>query len=424
MANIVFFSLLFSPDGVSTAQLVTDLAIGLKEKGHKITVVAGKPHYNVDSDARAKQHLERRFGGLLFSSEIGGVKVYHVPILPKGNRVYSRILDYLTYHIYSTVYGLLFLKGGDLIFSTTPPPTIGLNAWFIARIRKKPFIYNIREIFPDVLTDMGLIKNKTTIQILRWLESKVYENCDAIVVLSDNFQEILLEKGAPRHRLHMIPDFIDLDFIRPQPKENDFSERLGLCDKFVVQYAGNIGLTQGFDLIIEAARNLAGYSDIRFLVVGGGARYDWLENEIAKNKLENIILRPYQPRNMVPYIYGTADICLIVLKGDTAKTTIPSKIYTIMGSARPALVSADSGSELSRLVERAGCGWIVKPDDPAALTEGILAAYEAKDNLPAMGRNGRVFVEKFFSKEYVISRYDDLIGRLLVKTGDKGSSHA
>lgn len=420
MPKILFLSLLISPDGVSTAQLVADLAVGLHRKGCEITVIAGTPHYNVDSDARAKQPLRKRFGGLYFESEIEGVKIIHVPIPPKGKRVYSRIYDYAVYHGFNLFYGLLFAHNYDLIFSTTPPPTIGLNAAILSSLKKVPFIYNIREIFPDVLFDMGLIRNRRIIELLENIEKYVYRKSSAIVVISNNFKREMLKKGIDPAKLYLIPDFTDTDFIVPIQRRNEFSKIHGLNEKFVVQYAGNIGLTQGFDLILKAARELQQYEDIHFLIVGGGSKYEWLESEIANTSSKNITLLPYQPHSIVPLIYATADICLVPLKGDTAKSTIPSKIYTIMAAARAVLVSVDSDSELAWLVNEAGCGWVVEPDRIDALTQGIIKSYEERDKSSVLGDSGRKYAEVNYSRDSVINKYDDLIKSLIAVKPSEG----
>lgn len=413
MPRLLILSLLFSPDGVSTAHEVTEIAIGLRERGHEVTVIAGTPHYNVDADFMAKQPLHKRCLGLLYKSKVGGVEVYHVPILPKGNRVYSRLFDYVIYHVYSMICGLALVGKQDLILGVTPPPTIGLNAWLLARLKRIPFVYNIREMFPDVLGDMGLIRNNRFLSALERIEKHVYRNSDANVVITNFFYRELLRKGAPPEKIHIIPNLTDVDFIRPGARENDFSSRYALNDKFVIQYAGNIGLTQGFEIITDAAEALQDHQDIHFLIVGGGAKYGWLESEIRKRDMGNITLLPYQPRSMVPKIYASADICLIPLKGNTAKTTIPSKIYTVMAAGKPALVSVESDSELAWVVNEANCGWVVSPDSDGALVEGILHAYASKDELGKMGERGRAFVEVEYSIKAVVEKYDHLLGMIL-----------
>lgn len=415
MSRILILSLLFAPDGVSTAHEVTEIAVGLQQRGYRVKVIAGTPHYNVDADFVTKQPLRKKCLGLLYKSEIEGVEVFHVPIPPKGNRVYSRLFDYLVYHVFNMIYGLVLVGGQDLILSVTPPPTVGINAWILAKLKRVPSVYNIREMFPDVLGDMGLLKNRRVLDLLERIERYVYRHSDALVVISNYFYRELLRKGASPEKIHLIPNLTDVDFVKPGLRDNEFSTEHQLDHKFVVQYAGNIGLTQGLEIITKAAKELRENEEIHFLIVGGGAKYSWLDKEIRENGIRNIALLPYQPRSKVPSIYAAADICIIPLIGDTAKTTIPSKIYTVMAAGRPALVSVDSDSELAWIVERAGCGWVVKPDSVEALVEGILRAYEQKSKLKEMGEKGREFVEVEYSIESVVEKYDQLLKEIIEK---------
>ncbi|MEZ4661317.1 MAG: glycosyltransferase family 4 protein [Caldilineaceae bacterium] len=185
----------------------------------------------------------------------------------------------------------------------------------------------------------------------------------------------------------MIPNFVDTDFMQPGVKENEFAQTHRLADKFVVLYAGNIGLTQGFETILEAAQRLAHLPDLRFVIVGDGTRRSWLEAQLASGGYANVQLLPYQPRSRVPQIYAAADLCLVPLKKGTAQETFPSKIYTIM-AGRAVVAAADPDSELAWVVEQAQCGWSIAPDNAAALAQTIAAAYVARPQLVWQGSTG------------------------------------
>ena len=186
-----------------------------------------------------------------------------------------------------------------------------------------------------------------------------------------------------------------------------------LLDKFVIQYAGNIGLTQSFDTILEVATRLCDEPAIRFLIVGDGARRVYVSDQIAQRNLANIILLPYQPRSEVPFIYAAADISLVPLMAGIAHTTIPSKIYTIMASGRPVLASVDTDSELAWIIDQARCGLAVPPSDADALEKGIQCAFHAQTEFKAYGENGRLYVEAHFSRKAVADQYHTLIQQLV-----------
>lgn len=412
MSHVLLVSLVFAPDGVSTAVLMTELALELKALGHQVEVVTTTPHYNVEPEARLRQPLHPRWGGLLLQSDCQGIPVYHAAIPVKGSRVGARLLDYARFHAISTLAGLTIVKNYDVILAPSPPLTIGLSAWLLGAARRAPFIYNVQEIYPDVAVSLGVLTNPLAIRATEMLERFIYRQARVITVISEWFRRRLLAKGVPAAKLRVIPNFVDTGFMQPGPRYNDFSTVHGLDDKFVVLYAGNIGLTQGFETILAAAERLRSLPDLRFVIVGDGTRRNWLEAQLVENSLPNVMLLPYQPRSVVPHIYATSDLCLVPLKRGTAQETFPSKIYNIMAAGRPVVASADPDSELSWVVEQAGCGWTVPPDDPHALAMVIEQAYRVREGLPAMGSRGRDYVVAHYSRQAVARQYDDLIREL------------
>ncbi len=413
--KLLIFSLIFAPDGVSTAQLLTDMALTLQHLGYEITVLTGTPSYNPDELAAERQPLRKRWGGLLFESNLESVRVYHVPMRAKKSRITSRIIDYLLFHLLSTLFGALVIGRQDLIFSISPPLSIGVNARILAALKRVPFIYDVQEIFPDVMTEMGLIRSKRLIAGLERMEKYVYKHADALAVISGSFRDILEAKGVSSSKIEVIHNFVDVDFIEPGDRYNEFSAKHGLDGKFVVQYAGNIGLYQGFETILSAAKRLEKYPDIHFLLVGGGSRYEWLEQEIREANHRNVSLLPYHPHEQIPLILAASDICLVPLRGDSSRWGLPSKVYSIMGAARPVLASVRKDSELARLIDAAGCGWVVEPDDPDALADRLLQAYDKRADLHEIGRQGRAFVEENYDRGKICKQYDELFKRVMAR---------
>jgi colanic acid biosynthesis glycosyl transferase WcaI len=245
------------------------------------------------------------------------------------------------------------------------------------------------------------------------LEHFIYRRARAVVVISEWFRRRLLAKGVPPEKLVVIPNFVDTEFMQPGQRHNSFSVTHGLDNQFVVLYAGNIGLTQGFETILAAAKRLAHFPDLRFLIVGDGTRRVWLENQLAQENLPNVTLLPYQARSVVPQIYASSDLCLVPLKRGTAQETFPSKIYTIMAAGRPVITSADPDSELTWVVGKANCGWAVPPDDPRALAASIESAYQHRSTLKEKGQNGRSYVVANHSRKVVARQYDELIKQIV-----------
>ena len=415
MAKILLLTLIFSPDGVSTAQLFTELALELKSRGHEVVVVTTTPHYNLDSEARASQPLQPFWGKILMQSNCQGIPVYHVSVPPKGSRVESRMFDYLRFHLISTLAAIWAAGPYDVILTPSPPLTIGVSAWIIGLLRRVPFIYNVQEIYPDVAVRLGVLRNPRIIQLMEQIERFIYARSAVITTISEWFKQRLVEKGVPSEKVELIPNFVDATFIQPGDRSNEFSTNHGLDHSFVVLYAGNIGLTQGFETILAAARQLEHLEGLRFLIVGDGSRRAWLEEQLKLAPCANVTMLPYQPRSVVPMIYASSDLCLVPLKGGTAQETFPSKIYTIMAAERAVLASADVDSELSWVVGRAHCGWSIPPDDPTAMAKVIKQAYQDRAALQIMGSNGRSYVLERHSLQVVADQYDTLIQRVIKK---------
>jgi colanic acid biosynthesis glycosyl transferase WcaI len=391
---------------------MSELAMELRSLGHEVVVLTTTPHYNLDPEARGQQPLSRRWGGLLYCSTYHGIPVYHAAIPVKGSRVGARLLDYARFHAVSTLAGLTLRQGFDVILTPSPPLTIGLSAWLLGLARRAPFIYNVQEIYPAVAVSLGLLTNPAVIRSLEALEQFIYRRASAVTVISEWFRRHLLAKGVPAEKLRLIPNFVDADFIRPGPRRNEFTAAHDLDGKFVVLYAGNIGLTQGFETILAAAAQLSNLPDLRFVIVGDGARRDWLQTQLAQNPLLNVLLLPYQPRSLVPQIYAGSDLCLAPLKRGAAQETFPSKIYTIMAAGRPVIAAADPDSELSWVVEQAACGWAIPPDDAQALATAIEHAYRSPSTLPELGVRGRDYVVAHHSRQAIARHYDALIRSL------------
>ncbi|MFN8446967.1 MAG: glycosyltransferase family 4 protein [Caldilineaceae bacterium] len=416
MAKILLLTLVFAPDGVSTAQLMTELALELQAQGHEVAVLTTTPHYNVEPEARARQPLTNYWGRWLQKSDLQGIPVYHASIPVKGDRVGARLLDYMRFHLISTLAGLFAVGSYDVLLVPSPPLTIGLSAWLLSLLRRVPYVYNVQEIYPDVAVSLGMMRNRALIRFFEGMERFIYGRAKSITVISEWFRRRLLQKGVPPAKLVMIPNFVDTEFMQPGTKTNGFATEHGLSEQFVVLYAGNIGLTQGFETIFAAAQQLRPLPELRFVIVGDGTRRKWLEEQMAAHDCPNILLLPYQQRSRVPQIYASSDLCLVPLKRGTAQETFPSKIYTIMAAGRAVVASADPDSELAWVVEHAGCGWSVPPDDATVLAQTIEGAYRERHSLSRKGQAGRTYVVAHHSRQAVTQQYDRLIRRVV---GDK-----
>jgi glycosyltransferase involved in cell wall biosynthesis len=411
MSRVLLHSLVFSPDGVSTAYLMTDLALELKRLGHDVSVLSTTPHYNLDLAADARQPRRRRALGLWFESHLEGMPVWHVTLPQKGNRVWARAFDYVRFHLVSLFMCLWTIGPQDIVIATSPPLSIGAVAWLLGARWGAPSVYKVAELYPDLAIRQGAIRGRVMIGLMKWLERLVYARSAMITPIADQFRQQILARGVPDRKVRTIPDCVDVGVYRPLPRRNQFATVHALLDDFVVLYGGNVGHFQDWESVLYAAADVADLP-IRFVIVGDGGRRDWVARQVEERGLSNVRLIGYQPRERMPEINAACDIALVPLTIPGSKEGFPSKVYSNLASGRPVLVSAEEGSEMAALVTRARCGRIVPPENGPALAGAVRKAYEERDQLPEEGRRGRQMIERDYSKESIARQYDALIREL------------
>lgn len=408
MASILILSLVFPPDAVSTAQIMGELAIGLKKCGHQVTVVTTRPHFNRDTETEERQPISPLWGRLLGKSDYSEIRVFHTFMPRKGRSVTGRLLGWVCFHALSTVAAVIVSPRPDVILCPSPPLTVGISAWLVALLRGCPFVYNVQEIYPDIAINLGALKSRPLIWVLKLLERWVYDRAAAVTVIAPRMLENLRAKGVPLGKLRVIPNFVDTEDLRPGPKSNDFSRSLGISEKFVVTYAGNLGPAQGLETVVEAANLLRTIPDIHFVMMGGGASEGELADMVRRLGLPNLTLLPYHPYSMMLQVYAASDLCLVPQALETGSDAVPSKVYRIMACARAVLAVTEPGSDLWRLVVDAGCGVSVSPKEPSDLATAIERLYRARANCTEMGRVGRSFVVAEGSRSSVTRQYNEL----------------
>ncbi len=405
--RILMLSTYFRPESATNAILMTLLGEELTRQGHEVVVITGMPHYD-------QNRIWPAYRGKLWTREqIGSMRVHRVYLYvpSKKTSFWGRLLNYLSFNLTSGIAGLLIGRF-DAILAPSPPLTNGITAWALSRIKGVPFIYNVQDIYPDVAVRLGVLKNRTAIRFFEWMERFVYRKAAAVSVISDCFKANLLRKGVPEQKVEVIPNFIDESFVRPLPRQNAFRTEHGLEDKFVALFAGNVGLSQGLETLLEAALCLQNLPDLRILIVGDGASKEALVNRAKTMGLHNVIFLPLQPYERVPELYSAADVGLIPLRKGLTEDSVPSKLFTIMGVGRPVIAGVDPESDTHRVIQRAGCGLCIPPEDAKALASALQALYENRPLADEMGRAGRDYVVQHFTCHEVARRYGALFERV------------
>lgn len=406
--RILLLSLYFEPDLAANAVIMTKLAQELSRLGHQMTVVTAFPHYDTN------RIWEIYRGTLVRGEERDDMRIYRVYLyVPRRKeRILGRLLNYISFNFLSTVVGLLSGRH-DVVLAPSPPLTIGLSAYVISRLRRIAFIYNVQDIYPDVAIRLGVLTNPRVIAFFKVLERFVYSKAAAVSVISEGFRRNLLAKGVPPEKVCVIPNFVDPSFVRELPRHNAFSREQSLDDHYVVLFAGNVGLSQGLESMLEAAHLLADKPDILFVIVGNGAAKAGLVKQAKEMSLANVRFLPFQPHGRVPELYAASDLCLVPLRRGITQDSVPSKVYTIMAAGKPLVAAVDEESDTSQFVRETECGLLVPPEEPEALAEAISTLYQYRTLGESMGLKGRKRVQQEFTPQAAAQEYAALLERVV-----------
>lgn len=408
--KILVISLYYAPDQCqSNGPIIRALCDDWAAAGHDVTVLTSFPHYG--GDAVWPEYRWRWFE----RDRVGQVRVLRSYIfVPRRRSGLGRMLNYLSFNLSSTLAGL-FTGKQDVIFVMSPPLTIGVTAYLLGLVKRIPYCYNLQDIWPEAAVKLGMLRGRRLIQFFARLERFIYRHSRKIFAISAEFEQNLIGKGVAAEKVAVIPNFVDTEFVRPLPKTNEFAVEHGLTDKYVVLYAGNIGLSQGLEVILGAAAELRARREVVFLIVGQGSCRDELMIEAERRGLTNVMFLPLQPEAVVPLIYAACDVALIPLRRGITEHSVPCKTYSIMAAGKPFIAGVDEGSNVWELARAVGCGVCVPPEDGRALAAAVLRLQTEPDAARAMGQKGRAHVERHFARGTVTSRYRAVLESLVAE---------
>ena len=409
MKRILIHSLIFSPDGVSTAYLYNDIALAFKQKGYDVVVVSTTPHFNAVPEQLERQPLRWGIPGLYKTSFFHGIKVYHVP-QKKFKSTILRLLGFIYWHIVS-FFLVLGIRKIDVIVSPSPPLTIGqLNLW-LGKLKKCKVVYNVQEIYPDILgKDSGL-----AFKVLSKMERRIYAKSDAVTTIDRIFHDTIVGRFKDPSKLHIIPNFVDTDLYRPGVGHPDLNRELfPETESIRVLYAGNIGFAQDWEPLVELARATKDKL-VEFFVIGEGVRKGYLDESKQEYGLDNLHVIPYQSRDLMPQILDYSDLQFIFMNPEMDMQGFPSKVYTVMACGRPLLVCSGEGTPIVNFLSGTGCAKLVTNRDLAAKVPEMVSWLSTitRDELRTMGEKGLGEIRSRYSKSIVTGQYVELVDSLL-----------
>jgi colanic acid biosynthesis glycosyl transferase WcaI len=394
----------FAPDMAPTGVVMTRIVHELAALGHELHVVTSLPWY--------REHaIESGWGGRLWRVEKtawGSItRVHPFPGKTKRNLL-RRAFGFV---LFSAVVGLRSLVAGGLprrvdgVLAMSPPLTLGLTGWFTKLFRSGMLVFNIQDIFPDAAAQTGAITNKQILRAARWFERLSYERSDAVVLLSEDLKQNVAAKLSTKFhdRLHVIPNFVDTSAIVPGDRMTSYRRELGIDDRVIVMYAGNVGFSQSLELVLAAARSM---SHIAFVINGDGAARKSLQDEVKATEIDNVYFADYQPIERLSEVLASGDIHVVPLKTGLASVSVPSKMYSILSAGRPVLAAIDSDTEIPRTLAESGAGIAVAPDNEADFISALKILISSVVKRDEMGALGRTWVERHASAGAVAKRYE------------------
>lgn len=379
----------------------------LKECGHELVIVASDLNYQT-----GHRTVERR--GLYAEQNFDGVRVLRSYIYPAIHRSYFwRVIAFFSF-MFSSILTAMRVKDVDLVLGTTPPIFQAVSAWVVATLRHKPFLLEVRDLWPEFGISMGVLKNPIIIALSRWLEMFLYKRATHILVNSPAYREYMLTKGVPANKVTYIPYGTDVDMFNPSIDGSSIRKELGLEGKFVVLYAGALGQANDIDTLLRAAERLKQEKDISFVLFGDGKERTRLESEAKNKNLHNVIFAGTRPKRDMPLIVASADACLAILQDIPAfRTTYPNKVFDYMAAGRASIIVIDGITR--ELIESSQGGVFVKPADDAMLAQKILGLARNPEKVKEMGANAREYLVKNLDRRDKLSETLGLLEKLVRK---------
>jgi len=414
MKNILIHSIVFHPDGVSTAYLYNDIALGFVNNGFGVSVLTTTPHYNFNKPVNKTNGFQKKLFGIYYKSEYQGIEVFHIPQKKYKNSM-KRLFSFLYWHTVALLIGL-FLIRYDFVLSPSPPLTIGIISIILGRIKKAKIVYNVQEIYPDLLINQRSLNSKFLIYILRKLECFVYDYSDAVVTIDSVFYNTIVSRFKRPNKLTIIPNFVDTEVYKPEKEYKGFIDKSNYNPNILkVMYAGNIGHAQDWNTLIEVANELKNCPVI-FYIIGEGAKKEELLKEIKSRKLNNIKIFPYQKRELMSSINSFADVHIIFMELSIASQGFPSKVYSILACGKPIIVSSTIDSPLISFLNEINVGFLVTEENMTQkieeLKNSIKKYIDDRTLLITHSDNARNVIVSKYSKTVVVPQYVQLLEEL------------
>ena len=399
-SRIWFLSELYYPEDSATGYYVTRIAEALAA-AHDVGVLCAQPTYRARG---TKAPVEERRNN---------VYVHRCAATTLNKDVLTfRLINLLTISASIFFNALWRIREGDIALVVTNPPTLPFVALLACKLRRAKLILRVEDVYPEAMVAAGIVgSGSIVVRILNALHRLLYRNVDRVIVLGRDMMRLVQEKLGPGiGQISIITNWADNEDITPLDRSsNPLLKRLGLADKFVVQYSGNMGRTHDLEGLLECARLLQAESGIHFLFIGNGAKEAWLKKTTEQLQLRNVTILPPQSREGLTDSLNACDIAVISFMNGMAGVSVPSRMYNILAAGKPILAVADDDSELARVVEDHRVGWVVPPGSADLIAIAVKEAAAGRLLLSEMSGRARTLVLDKYSQQQIVQKFEELL---------------
>ena len=404
--KILYISQYFPPEMGAPAARASELARHWAEAGHEVSVLTGFPNHPTGT---VPEEWRPRLRRLMFNEKVNGISVYRTWLWPLPNRkAHERMRNYSSFCISAALRGM-FLPRPDVVIASSPQLLVGLSGWWISFSRQIPFVFEVRDLWPESLAAVGVSGEDSLLHHgLGKVAGFLYERANLIVVVSPAFKEHLVRRWrVPEEKIAIVENGVETDLFSPAPVDvnQSFRRQLNAEARFLVCYIGTMGNAHGLETLLDAAAKLQNQSpEVLFLLIGEGAEKEKVKALAQVRNLTNVRFLDQQPRGNIPSFISASDACLVLLKkNDVFKTVIPTKMLEFMSCARPVILAVDG--QARQIVEQAGAGIVIEPESSEQLVAAIHQLKTNQDLRKMLGAQGREYIIRKFSRASTAQKY-------------------
>jgi colanic acid biosynthesis glycosyl transferase WcaI len=387
------------PETTGIAVFSTGRAEYLASRGHRVTMCAAVPYY-------PEWRVAREYRYRSFARERrAGVEIRRCPVyVPSRVTPVRRVLHEASFIAVAFARSLFGLRP-DLLFVVSPPLGLAAAAVVLSRLWRVPYVFHVADLQPDAALDLGMVKAGRAARLLYAVERMAYRNAALVSTLTEAMRARIVAKGIDGQKVTIFSDWADPELFALQPSIDAAKLRrdLGVGEAFIVLHAGNMGVKQGLDVVVDAAERTRDIPAVKYVLVGDGAMRRHLEARTRRAELSNVLIAPLLSRDRFMALLATADVCLVTQQRTVADIVFPSKVLTLLAAGRPVIASVNADSEVARVITGSGSGEVVSPEDPGALVAAVERLRGQRETRERMGAAGRAYARRHWERERTLA---------------------